>query len=82
MISSVGAYVCDHCRMTCESLYEAAMPSTSTYWLCRGYKEAVATKQQQPAQLRAARSGAGSGLVRGIASQYNTSITAPPETIK
>ena len=50
----MGAYVCDHCRMTCEGLYEAATPSTSTYWLCRGCKEAFTTKQEQPRQLRRA----------------------------
>ncbi len=50
----VGAYVCDHCRMTCEGLYEVAMPGTSIYWLCRGCKEAVSIKQEPPAQLRRA----------------------------
>jgi hypothetical protein len=43
----VEAYVCDHCRMTCESVYELATTSTSTYWLCCGSKEAVTTKQEQ-----------------------------------
>ena len=52
--SYVGAYVCDHCRTTCDGLYEVAMPSTFTEWLCRGCKEAVTTKQEQPAQLRRA----------------------------
>ena len=47
----VGAYVCDHCRMTCEGLYELAKPSTFTYWLCRGCKGAVSVKQEQPAQV-------------------------------
>jgi hypothetical protein len=50
----VGAYVCDHCGTNCEGLYEAATPSTSAYWLCRGCKEGVTTKREQPAQLRRA----------------------------
>lgn len=45
----VGAYVCERCLRSCDGVY---LVREEQSWLCGACKTGVATKQEQPAQLR------------------------------
>ena len=60
----VGAYVCERCLGSCDGVY---LVREEQSWLCGACRAAVATKQQQPAQLRRApRTIAGNDSIPGM----------------